>query len=86
MLKLLCTNNKVVVHPNGIRSYGEGLREGEIYTAAEATQRHPNNKMDCYFIEELQDLKLVSRFIPLSDIDETELVNEEALKKPSMGT
>lgn len=83
MLRLLCVDNKVVVHPNGIHSYGTQLVEGNIYSADEETQIHPNNKKECYFIQELQQLKLVRRFVRLSDVDETELVNEEAAKEPA---
>ena len=76
MLQLLCINNSPVIHPSGIISYGGGLREGELYHAGEITQIHENNKQLCYFIEELKDLRLVSRFVEVSDIDETELARE----------
>ena len=78
MIKLLCINNKPVFHTSGICSFGNGLTEGEIYSAEDATYIHPNNKKECYFILELRDLKLVTRFVPLSEIDETELVNCKA--------
>ena len=71
MLKLLCINSQPVLHITGISSSGEGLKEGEVYTAEGAIHIHPNNKKPCYFILELLDLKLTTRFIPLSDIDET---------------
>jgi hypothetical protein len=75
MLRLICINNKPVQHSSGIVSYGSGLKEGEIYTAHDEIKLHPNNGKECYFIIELSDLKLVSRFIPVSEVDETELVN-----------
>src|SRR2546428_14044172 len=72
MIKLLCINNKQVSHTNGTSSSAIGLIEGEIYSAEDATYIHPDNKKECYFILELNDLKLASRFVPLSGLNETE--------------
>lgn len=72
MIRLLCINSSPYFHASGIFSTGNGLVEGEIYTADETILIHPHNKKPCYFIRELNDLKLVVRFIPLSDRDESE--------------
>ena len=77
MFELMCINNKVITHPNGQTSSGDGLIEGVVYTARNEIHIHPNNKKECYLIIELNDLKLISRFIPLSSIDEMELINSE---------
>jgi hypothetical protein len=72
MLNLLCINNSPIIHKSGVISEGAGLLEGAIYTTEDKIYIHPNNKKPCYYIFELFDLKLVSRFIPISDLDETE--------------
>ena len=78
MFRVLCTDNKTIWHLNGTHSTGEGLIEGEIYTAADDTiYIHPNNKKECYLIVEFNHLKLIRRFIPVNDIDETELINSK---------
>ena len=74
ILKLICINNKPITHSNGICSHGSGLIEGEVYTSDSTIHVHPNNKKKCYMIIELNELKLVTRFIPLSDIDESALI------------
>jgi hypothetical protein len=81
MLNLLCVNSSPVTHQNGIISEGSNLVEGTIYTADDRFYIHPNNKNLCYLILELNDLKLVSRFIPISNIDETEPVDVEVIEK-----
>lgn len=74
MFRVLCINNKFIYHLNGSYSTGEGLVEGKVYTVADdIVYIHPNNRKECYKIAELDDLKLVSRFIRLSDVDETEM-------------
>lgn len=77
MSKVICINNKFVRHENGCYSSGDGLIEGEIYNTDDKVYIHPNNKKECYFIIELNDLKLISRFVPVSDMDETEVVESE---------
>lgn len=78
MFRVMCINNKTVHHLNGTYSTGRGLTEGKIYTVADdIIYIHPNNKKDCYLIAGLNELKLVTRFIRLSDIDETELINSK---------
>ncbi|MCW3111098.1 MAG: hypothetical protein JWQ09_5604 [Segetibacter sp.] len=75
---VMCINNKTIWHLNGIQSTAEGLIEGEIYTVADETVHiHPNNKKECYLIAELDDLKLIKRFISVSEIDEAELVKSK---------
>jgi hypothetical protein len=78
MLRLICINNLTVFHANNTNSTGDGLLEGEIYTARDEILVHPNNKNDCYYILELKDLKLVSRFIRLSELNADELTNSAA--------
>ncbi len=77
MLRLLCVNSKSVIHENGICSIGHGLVEGQIYSAENRIYIHPNNKKHCYFIRELGDLKLITRFVRLSDTDNVEKDNKE---------
>ncbi len=72
MIRLLCIDNKIVYHSTGTSSSGHGLKEGALYSADDQTRIHDNNKKECYFIYELQDLKLCSRFVRLSDNDEAE--------------
>ena len=74
MIRLLCINAKPVTHSNGICSTGHGLKEGKIYTADETIRIHHNNGKECYFIFELDDLKLTSRFLLASDKDESEFI------------
>ncbi len=82
MLKLICINSKPITHDSGKVSSGDGLVEGEIYNAYDGIYIHPNNKKECYHIVETDDLKLVTRFVPVSEIDETELAwqKEEAVQ------
>jgi hypothetical protein len=82
MLKLICINSQPVMHQSGIVSYGSGLIEGRTYSAEDVVFVHPNNKKLCYFIEELDDLKLLCRFIPISDVDETALIKVLAVTIP----
>jgi hypothetical protein len=70
MIQLFCINNKPVYHANGGYSTGDGLVEGEIYSAEDSTYIHPNKKKECYLILKLNDLKLTTRFVRLSNIDE----------------
>lgn len=80
MRTLICIDNKLIRHSNGTSSDARGLIEGEVYTAWDEIYIHPNNKKECYFILEFNHLKLVSRFIPISGIDETELIRSREEK------
>lgn len=78
MFRVLCINNKYVYHLNGSYSTGDGLIEGNIYTVVDdIIYIHPNNKKECYLIAEFNHLKLTSRFIRVSDPDETELMESK---------
>ena len=81
MFRVLCIDNKTIWHLNGTHSTGEGLIEGEMYTVADDTiYIHLNNKKECYLIVEFDHLKLIRRFIRVSDIDEMELINSEEVE------
>ena len=81
MFRVMCIDNKTIWHSNGTHSTGEGLIEGEIYTVADDTiYIHLNNEKECYLIVEFNHLKLIRRFIPVSDIDEIELINSKEVE------
>lgn len=52
------------------------LKEGEVYNCDGETYVNSDTGNTCYFIEELQQLKKVIRFVPCSDEVEPELVEQ----------
>lgn len=71
-MKLLCINDGEIPSREGTSTNDiYPVKAGKTYTSLGPVFTYPSGDR-CYFIREVGNDKRVERFIPLSDIDETE--------------
>lgn len=80
MFKVICIDNKNI--GRSLNEYNKLLKEGAIYTViGEIVGQRSDNKNEFgYVLEEFKYLYtafIKDRFIPLSEIDETEMINQK---------
>lgn len=80
-MRLLCINNKPIPelwnNPEALAL----IKEGKEYEGELTTGFNKGVEMDGYFIPAFNKKYVVSRFIQLSNLDETELVTEDFEEK-----
>jgi hypothetical protein len=70
-MKLLCINDQTIETPIS-RYDGKGLKLGFMYTTYRPVYKNAEG-LDCYFIEELREGKLVERFTDILECIEGDL-------------
>lgn len=80
-MRLLCINNKPIPQTKSTPEKLALLKEGECYDGVLMRGLAKGLEVDCYYIPELKWKYHTSRFVKLSDLDETELVAEEFNEK-----
>ena len=73
-MKVLCINSKACP-PGAIITANSIIKDGEIYTVVSETISHGYRWYELY--EHLNWFYMAESFIPLSEIDELELVNKK---------